>query len=119
MSKLTAVEVILTTGERTLIPVDSVIGAYAIHPRVFRAKPSGPGWTVTHIASGINVWTVLHYAEALSIARMLDSAKLIPEENPAFEKWQAAMTLVDRTRLYARLAAIAKPYRDTSAELFS
>lgn len=68
-----------TQPKMSFIEPEGVVGDhYAIHQRLRHGRPTGPGWTVTHIPSGLAVWTVDEFDAAVRVARWLDEHQALP-----------------------------------------
>lgn len=97
-------------GKRVRIIVDAVVGAFAIHQRVWAEQPTGPGWTVSHCSSGMSIWTATNYDDAVKVAHHLEKQRTIPEGREAFLAWKDKLTGAERSKLIETLQRIAPRY---------
>lgn len=109
-AKWEVMESVLQNGERERIIVDALVGAWAIHQRVWGGEAVGPGWTVSHQPSGIAVWQVETEQEALRVARFLDESKILPETREAFLEWRVKASGPDKSKVMEQLSNIARRF---------
>ena len=93
--------------EQVAVEPEAVIGHYAVHKAISHRTPVGPGYTVTHRASGLAVWHVRAYSGALAVAKHLDERQLLPETAGAVLAWKENLTAMERTKLVWQLQQIA------------
>ena len=107
---LQAIAVPLVNGETARVVVESVVGDFAVHLRIWGGRAVGPGYSVTHVVSGIAVWTVAHLPDAIRVAQWLDKAQIIPKQEEAAVAWRIRFKDPERSKLIQALTAIAPRY---------
>jgi hypothetical protein len=109
--KLVTIGVLMASGRVAFVDAELAYGDYAVHRRFNCGHPSGEGYSVTHIPSGLVVWSVRTFLEAEAVAQFLDEANELPPDRDAVLGIQklgnGSPTIV---RLSERLAAIAPRY---------
>ncbi len=104
------VTVVLTDNRHLPIKVDTLIGGFAVHPRIWGGQMlpgGGGGWSITHCTTGLLVHAVADYGEALRVAQWLEATKVIPEDREACLLWKANIPAAELTRFREQLHAIA------------
>jgi len=89
---------------------DAIVGGLAVHQRIVAGVARGPGWTVTHRASGKLIWSTQEFGEAVRVAQWLDDRRTIPEGHSEAVAWRAGLSTVLYARLIEDLQAIAPRY---------
>lgn len=110
---LQGVQVLLKSGLHAKVFPEIIVGDYAIHGRLWGARPVDHGITVTHIPSGLAIWTVSHASDAVKVAQLLDRERLI--QGDAFE-WGRNLKGPDKVKFIERLSAIAPRFKPTEEQ---
>jgi hypothetical protein len=94
---------------KVVVYPEAVIGAFAVHLRIRHRVALGPGYTVTHRASGLAVWKVPTFDRALAVATWLDEQAPIPVAREEAFQWIENLSPEERTEFVTRLTAVGGP----------
>lgn len=101
------IDVMLRGGATTVVIPEVIIGDFAVHNWLWGARAVGPGFTVTHVASGLALWTVRHLSDAVKVAQWLDKRKVVPVDAVT---WKENLSGQARSKLIVDLTAIAQRF---------
>lgn len=101
------IEITLRNGQRLKVFLETVVGDFAVHRRIWGNGPVDTGWTVTHIPSGIAFWTVAELPAAVRVAQWLDKSKLVPADPDQAWAWKEALHEPDKSKLIRSLTEVA------------
>jgi hypothetical protein len=89
-----------TRREIEIDEVDCVAGAYAVHLQLHRGSLQAhhPGWSITHIMSGLLIWKVQEYDKAVEAARWLHRMGIFSLDATADELFAWKLECVDAAR---------------------
>lgn len=97
-------------GQKITIGSEGTVGGWSVHRIINDKVAKGPGYAVTHRATGLRVWTTESFDTALRVAQFLDRSKMIPDDPAEVYRWKDELTPVGRAEIILRLTEIAPRY---------